>query len=59
MDVGVICKEAFLCRMEEVCAVVDACLFARRATKNLGFPGIEMAVEVNDANGTICTEFMN
>lgn len=40
VDVGVIGKEALLRSMEEVRAVVDASLLARRATEDLRLPGV-------------------
>lgn len=59
MDVGIIGKEALLRSMEEVCAVVDACLFTGRATKDLRLPSVEMAVKVNDTDWTICTSLIS
>jgi hypothetical protein len=53
MDVSVIGKKTFLRGMEEVGAVVDRSLFAGGATEDLGFPGVKMAVEVDDTDGTI------
>ena len=39
--------------MVEVSAVVDAGLLARRTAKHLRPPRVEMAVEVDDADGTV------
>jgi hypothetical protein len=75
MDVGVVGEEAFLRRVEEIGAVVDAGLFAGRATEDLRLPGVtvqgsevgsanskaddlQMAVEVDDAYGTVFTALM-
>lgn len=41
--------------MVEVCAVVDACYFTWRSTKDLGLPCVQVAVEVYDGDGSICT----
>lgn len=55
MDVGVVCEQTFLRCMEEVSAVVDAGLFTRSTAEDLGLPGVEMGVEVNDAHGPVFT----
>ena len=56
MDVGVIGKKPLLCSVEEICTVVYRGLLARCATKDLGLPGVEMAVKVNDTDGSVLTE---
>lgn len=43
MDVGVVCKEAFLSSMEEVGSVVDSGLLTGRATEDLGLPGVTIS----------------
>lgn len=53
MDVSVVGEQTFLGSVEEVSAVVDGGLLAWRTTKHLGLPGVEMAVEVDDADGTV------
>ena len=53
MDVSVVSEQTFLGSVEEVSAVVDGGLLAWRTTKHLGLPGVEMAVEVDDADGTV------
>ena len=40
-------------RMPEVGAVVDGCLLGRGAAEDLGFPGVEVGVEVDYADGTV------
>jgi hypothetical protein len=53
MDVSVVGEQTFLGGVEEVSAVVDGGLLAGRTAKDLGLPGVEMAVEVDDADGTV------
>lgn len=55
MDIGVVGKKALLSSMEEVGTMVDACLLTRRPTKDLGLPSIQMTVEVDDTDRTVCT----
>ena len=53
VDVGVVAHQAFLCGVVEVCAVVDAGLFGRSAAEDLGSPGVEVGVEVDDGDGAV------
>lgn len=53
MDVGVVAKKTFLSSVEEVGAVVDGGLVTGRATEYLRLPGVEMAVKVDDTDGTV------
>jgi hypothetical protein len=53
MDVSIVSEQTFLSSVEEVSAVVDGGLLAGRTAKDLGLPGVEMAVEVDDADGTV------
>lgn len=57
MDVGVVGKKTFLSSVEEVSAVVDGGLVTGRATENLRLPGVEMAVKVDDTDGTVVTVY--
>jgi hypothetical protein len=56
VDVGVISEETFLRGMEEICAVVDRGLLAGSTAEDLGLPGVEMAVKVDDADWSVLTE---
>lgn len=53
MDVGVIRQQPFLRSPVEVSAVVDRGLLAWCTTKDARLPGVEMRVEVDDADGAI------
>ena len=53
VDVGVVGEEAFLGGPVEVRAVVDGGLLGRGAAEHLGPPGVEVAVEVDDADGAV------
>lgn len=53
MDVGVVLQQALLGSVVEVGAVVDASDLGRRATKDLGPPGVEVGVEVDDRDGAV------
>ena len=55
VDVGVVGEQTFLSSVVEVCTVVDAGDFAGGATEDLGLPGVEMRVKVDDGDGTIST----
>ena len=39
--------------MVEICAVVDGGLFGGCATEDFGAPGVEVGVEVDDADGAV------
>jgi hypothetical protein len=56
VDVGVIGKKTLLRGVEEICTVVDGGLLTRCATKDFGLPGVEMAVKVDNADGSVLTE---
>jgi hypothetical protein len=56
VDVSVISEETFLRGMEEICAVVDRGLLAGSTAEDLGLPGVEMAVKVDDADWSVLTE---
>lgn len=53
MDVGVVREEAFLVRVPEVRPVVDTRHFGGRPAEHLGLPGVEVGVEVDDADGAV------
>jgi hypothetical protein len=55
VDVGVVGEQAFLRSVVEVCTMVDASHLARGSTKDLGLPGVEMGVEVDDGDRTVST----
>lgn len=55
MDIGVVGEQAFLGSMVKVGAMIDRCNLARRTTKDLWLPCIEMRIEVNHGDGTIGT----
>lgn len=42
MDVGIVCKETLLVRMEEICSVIDGGLLRRSASEDFGSPCISM-----------------
>lgn len=65
MDVGIIRKKPLFVGVEEIGAMVDRGLFAWGSTKDFGAPSIrarrlsnrgmlQMAVKVDDTNGSIC-----
>jgi len=39
----------------EICAVINAGYFAGRAAEDLGLPGVEMRVEMDDRDGSVST----
>lgn len=51
VDVGVVAQQAFLVRVVEVGAVVDGGLLGGAAAEDLGPPGVEVRVEVDDRDG--------
>ena len=53
MYVCVVGQQALPVCVEEVCAVVDGGLRRRGPAEDFGSPGIEVRVEVDDANGTV------
>ena len=53
VDVGVVGEEALLGGVVEVGAVVDGGLAGRGAAEDLGPPGVEVGVEVDDADGAV------
>lgn len=55
MDVGVILEKTFHGCVIEVCSVVDACHLRRGSTEDLGLPGIEVRIEVDDRDGAVGT----
>ena len=57
MDVGVVRQESFFVCMVEVCAVIHTRLFCWCAPKDLGAPGIEVRIEVDNRNGTVCGHY--
>ena len=40
MDIGVVCEEALLVGVVEICAVVDGCLLGRGAAEDLWAPSV-------------------
>ena len=53
MDVSVIGEETLLSSVVEVSAVIDCGLLAGGTTEDLGLPGVQVAVEVNDTDRTV------
>ncbi len=53
MDGAVVCEQAFLTCPVEVGAVVYCRLVGGRAAEDLGLPGVEVRVEVDDRDGAV------
>jgi hypothetical protein len=53
VNIAVVGEQAFLGSPVEVGAVVDGGLLGRRATEDLGLPGVEVGVEMDDADGAV------
>jgi len=53
VNVGIICKQAFLRCMVEVRPMVDASDLARGSSKDFWLPSIKMRVEVDHRDGTV------
>ena len=53
MYVRIIRQQSFPVRVVEVCAVVYGGLKRRGPAEDFGLPGVEMGVEVDDADGTV------
>ena len=53
MDGTVVCEKAFLACPVEVRPVVDGCLLAGGAAEDFRLPGVQVRVEVDDADGAV------
>lgn len=53
VDIRIVGQQALLVRVVEVGAVVDGGLFGGGAAEDFGAPGVEVRVEVDDADGPV------
>ena len=53
MDIGIVGQQSLLMSVIEICTVIDGSLFARCAAEDFWAPGIEMGIEMNDADGAV------